>query len=207
MLPSIAEALAVMAGCALLMSTKDAPFVEFFVSDASFATVQACLADHEISKNYTVSEGTLLPGNYQYFNASIEAQQYASGGTAQYQRAFIVVLFAVFILNLLALVYFLTHRDWYADVSEPSNLFSIAINSPPSKELAGSCGGGPHGKQFRSSWKLQEDGGHVYMESLEEKPSEETRTMRRRRRLSEGFDIVMTPVRKARESFHERVSN
>jgi hypothetical protein len=31
-LPSIAEALAVMAGSTLLQSTKDAPFVEFFVS-------------------------------------------------------------------------------------------------------------------------------------------------------------------------------
>lgn len=195
-----------MAGCALLMSTKDAPFVQFWVSGRARGTMDVCMANHPGSQNYTSAENILSPGDYQYFNASIEAQQYASGGTAQYQRAFIVILFAVFILNLLALVYFLTHRDWYADVSEPSNLFSIAINSPPSKELAGSCGGGPHGKQFRSSWKLQEDGGHMYMESLEEKPSEETRTMRRRRRLSEGFDIVMTPVRKARESFHERVS-
>jgi hypothetical protein len=93
-----------------------------------------------------------MEGKLQYFNASIEAQQYASGGTAAYQRAFLVILFAVFILDFLALAYFLTHRDWYADVSEPSNLFSLAINSPPSKELAGSCGGGPHGKQFRSSW-------------------------------------------------------
>lgn len=31
-LPSIAEAIAVMAGSTLLQSTKDAPFVEFFVS-------------------------------------------------------------------------------------------------------------------------------------------------------------------------------
>lgn len=99
------------------------------------------------------------------------------------------------------------HRDWYADVSEPSNLFSLAINSPPSKELAGSCGGGPTGKQFRSAWKLQEEHGHVYMESLENRSGEETITMRRRRRLSEGFDIMMTPVRKARQSFNERVSN
>jgi hypothetical protein len=108
------------------------------------------------------------PGHYQYFNAAVIAQQYASGGTRRYQRAFIVVLLAVFLLNLLALVYFLTHRDWYADVSEPSNLFSLAINSPPSKELAGSCGGGPHGEQYRSSWKLQENGGHVYMENVGE---------------------------------------
>jgi len=33
-LPSIAEALAVMAGCTLLQSTKDAPFVQFFVRDS-----------------------------------------------------------------------------------------------------------------------------------------------------------------------------
>lgn len=157
-------------------------------------------------KNYTATDNILSPGNYQYFNASIEAQQYASGGTATYQRAFILVLFLVFILNLLALAYFVTHRDWYADVSEPSNLFTLAINSPPSKELAGSCGGGPHGKQFQSAWKLQEEGGHVYMESLENRPpSEESAAVRGRRRLSEGFDIVMTPVRKARESFGERV--
>lgn len=31
-LPSIAEAIAVMAGSTLLQATKDAPFVEFFVS-------------------------------------------------------------------------------------------------------------------------------------------------------------------------------
>jgi len=182
-LPSIAEALAVMAGCTLLQSTKDAPFVQFF--------------------NYTAPDNILSPGHYQYFNASIEAQQYASGGTAKYQRAFVVVLFAVFVLNLTALVYFLTHRDWYADLSEPSNLFSLAINSPPSKELAGSCGGGPHGEQYRSSWKLQEDGGHVYMESMERKVDGESPRVRRRRRLSEGFDIVMSPVRKTARSMSE----
>lgn len=37
-LPSIAEAIAVMAGSTLLQSTKDAPFVEFFVSDLSDLT-------------------------------------------------------------------------------------------------------------------------------------------------------------------------
>jgi hypothetical protein len=114
-----------------------------------------------------------------------------------------VVLFAVFILNLMALVYFLTHRDWYADLSEPSNLFSLAINSPPSKELAGSCGGGPHGEQYRSSWKLQDDCGHVYMESMERKVDGESPSMRRRRRMSEGFDIVMSPIRKTTRSMSD----
>lgn len=147
------------------------------------------------------------PGHYQFFNAAVEAQQYASGGTEKYQRAFLIILFAVFILNLVVLVYFLCNRDWYADVSEPSNLFSLAINSPPSKELAGSCGGGPHGEQYRSSWKLQEDGGHVYMENVEKQSAGESPLLRHRKRLSSGFDIVMSPVRKATGSFGERTGH
>jgi hypothetical protein len=146
------------------------------------------------------------PGQYQYFNAAVIAQQYASGGTRKHQRAFISVLFAVFLLNLLALAYLLMHRGWYADVSEPSNLFSLAINSPPSTELAGSCGGGPHGEQFRSSWKLQENGGHVYMESVGKHSDSESPMMRQRRRLSEGLDIMMAPVRKATGRFGDKSS-
>ncbi|KAI7237973.1 hypothetical protein KC330_g2830 [Hortaea werneckii] len=65
-LPSMAEALAVMAGCTLVVSALDAPFTPFW--------------------NYTLP--TLVPGEYQYFNASIRAQQYASGGTVPYQKAF-----------------------------------------------------------------------------------------------------------------------
>lgn len=147
----------------------------------------------------------LLPETHQYFNASIDAQQYASGGTKPYQRAFIVVLFAVFLLNLSALVYFLMHQDWYADVSEPSNLFSLAINSPPSRELAGSCGGGPHGKQFRSFWKLKDDSGHVYMESLGDEIGQESSRVRYRKGFKKGLNIMMTPIRKAKERSSERI--
>ena len=146
------------------------------------------------------------PGHYQYFNAEVVAQQYASGGIGKYQRTFIVVLFAVFLLNLLALVYLITHRHWYADIREPSNLFSLAINSPPSKELAGSCGGGPHGEQFRSSWKLQQDGGHVYIESVETHSGSESPITRKRRRLSEGFEIMIAPIRKSTRSFAQETS-
>ncbi|OQO09097.1 hypothetical protein B0A48_05988 [Cryoendolithus antarcticus] len=182
-LPSISEALAVMAGYTLLQSTKDTPFVEFW--------------------NYSAL--SIEPGQYQYFNASIQAQQYQSGGNVPYQRAFVVILFAVFILNLCALVYFLTHRDWYTDLSEPSNLFGILINSPPSRELAEACGGGPTGEQFRSSWKLQDDGGHLYMESMDPNQAAESPSMRRRRKLSEGFEMMASPIRKATESVSERM--
>jgi hypothetical protein len=132
-------------------------------------------------QNYSLPDSILDPGVYQYFNASIEAQEYASGGEAPYQRAFLVVLFAVFAINLVALVYFATHREWYVDISEPSNLFSLAINSPPSEALIGSCGGGPHGKQFCSSWKLKEEDGHVYIVGV---IGSESPAMRRSRRAS-----------------------
>lgn len=81
------------------------------------------------------------------------------------------------------------------DISEPSNLFSLAINSPPSKELIGSCGGGPSGKQFRSLWKLQEDNGHVFMESADPSTGGKKLGMRRRGRLSEGLGIMMGSLR------------
>ncbi|GAB1729477.1 hypothetical protein NU195Hw_Modified_160t1 [Hortaea werneckii] len=76
-LPSIAEALAVMAGCTLVVSALDAPFTPFW--------------------NYTLP--TLSPAQYQYFNASIRAQQYASGGTVPYQKGFHIVLMSVCLMN------------------------------------------------------------------------------------------------------------
>lgn len=145
------------------------------------------------------------PGNYQYFNASVEAQEYASGGTAKYQHAFIAILAAVFLLNLVTLAYFAAHRGWYADVSEPSNLFVLAINSPPSEELAGSCGGGSDRKQFCASWKLQDKHGHLHMKSVNIGSSGEPGRLRRWRRLRGGFDIMMTPIRRAREGLNETV--
>lgn len=182
-LPSMAEALAVMAGCTLLQSATDAPFVEFW--------------------NYTLN--TMTPGQYQNFNASIRAQQYASGGTQHYQKAFYLVLLTVFIMNVIVLVYFCVHRTWYTDFSEPTTLFSLAVNSPPSKELAGSCGGGPVGDQLSVSWKLNNDGDHVYMES-QEKDTMEGSPGLRRRTLSEGFDLMMTPIKKATSTFELRRS-
>ena len=62
-----------MSGCTLLMSSAYPPFVQFF--------------------NYTPN--ILEIPAYQYFNASIRAQQYASGGVLPYQRAFHAVLFIV----------------------------------------------------------------------------------------------------------------
>jgi len=43
--------------------------------------------------------------------------------------------------------------DW----SEPQNLFALAVNSPPSKRLEGSCGAGPENEQLEIDWHV----GHV----------------------------------------------
>ncbi|KAE9992913.1 hypothetical protein EG327_007221 [Venturia inaequalis] len=140
-LPSPAEALAVMIGCTLLMSADGSPFVEFW--------------------NYTVA--TLNPGEYQSFDALFQGQEYASGGVLPYQKAFHLVLIPVFLLNLFVLAYLLIHKGLVTDFSEPPNLFSLAVNSPPSTLLAGSCGGGPHGRQYEVNWAIQTEGEHLYM--------------------------------------------
>ncbi|PVI07262.1 hypothetical protein DM02DRAFT_513286 [Periconia macrospinosa] len=141
-LPSPAEALAVMSGCTLLMSSLDSPFI--------------------MDWNYTEPE----LGEYQtqYFNASVIAQQYASGGVGGASKAWLVVLLLVFLMNIFVLVYFLLHRGLVTDFSEPPNLFALAVNSPPSHLLAGSCGGGPEGKQFGVNWFVNTEGDHIYLE-------------------------------------------
>jgi hypothetical protein len=149
-LPSMGEALAVMSGCTLLQSMTDAPF--------------------EIKPwNYT----TLILENpqTQYFVAALQAQQYASGGIEDAAaRAWVIVLFLVFIMNIGVLVYFIVHRGLVTDFSEPPNLFALAVNSPPSHVLAGSCGGGPEGKQYMVNWFVNHEGNHLFMEPGEKAP-------------------------------------
>jgi hypothetical protein len=145
-LPSMAEAIAVLSGCTLLKSFIDAPFVPFF--------------------EYTLPKGeTSLPQPAtQYFNATIVAQQYASGGVDNPSKAWLAILILVFAMNIFVLIYFIFHRGLVTDFSEPPNLFALAVNSPPSQALAGSCGGGPEGKQYMVNWFVNHEGEHLYME-------------------------------------------
>lgn len=180
-LPTMAEALAVFSGCTLIQSITDSPFV---------AQVW----------NYTLP--TIDPPQYQYFNASVRAERYISGGNQHYQKAFHIILFAVFFMNLFILIYFLIHKDWYTDFSEPMNLFSLAVNSPPSEKLAGSCGCGPSGEMYRVSWKLNNDEGHFYYEAAPEDPRVvDVGSPRLRRRWTESFEMMGTPVAKVKDRF------
>lgn len=199
-LPSPAEALAVMIGSTLLSGSAYAPFVEFWVSFSSLETFY--LADQEL-QNYT--QNILDTPQYQYFNASIRAQQYASGGVFKYQKAFFVILFIVFFTNVLVLAYFIAHKGVVTDYSDPANLFTLAINSPPSELLSGSCGGGPEGEQFRVNWRVMNEGSHLYM------ASEEPKGWKKRPVSTTSFELVSrthasTPVSRTYSKFSRRTT-
>ena len=143
-IPSSAEALAVLAGNTLLLSSIDSPFIHFW--------------------NYS-NESTLNPPQYQSFRATLQSQQYASGGNLPWQKSFHLILFLVFGTNVFCLAYFIIRRGHVTDFTEPQNLFSLCVNSPPSQRLAGSCGGGPEKHQFGVNWFINVDqDDHVYIE-------------------------------------------
>lgn len=191
-LPSPAEALAVMSASTLLQSARDAPFVQ-------------------MDWNYS-SNPLEAPGQVQSFNASIRAQEYASGGTSAYQRGFLAVLLATFAINAWILVYLVRHRSWYLDFVDPVNLFPLALNSPPSVRLRESvCGDGALGSwgekredHFKQVWRLKTEGGHVFMESPEigaggGDEGNWSPRLRRKHAVKRSFQMVARPVEAAWE--------
>jgi hypothetical protein len=133
--PSIAEYLAVMAGNTLLLSSTDSTFYHFWDAPSTI----------------------LDPGVYEPFNATLASQQYTSGYTAKWQGMFYIVLLLVFVTNVFCLVYFFLRSGLVTDYTEPQNLFALAINSPPSRRLSGSCGAGPRGEELNVDWHVQND--------------------------------------------------
>ena len=144
-LPSIAEALAVLAGCTLLIGSVDTPFVHFW--------------------NYSATHDILSQPQIQSFNGSLQYQDYASGGSYKYQGVFYAVLILVFMMNVVCLGHFLWRGDIVTDFTEPRNLFALSLNSPPSETLAGSCGGGPEAQEYKAKWSIVCDNGHFSVES------------------------------------------
>lgn len=155
-LPSIAEALAVQAGCTLLVSGFDSPLIHYW--------------------NYS-DPSTLAVPQYQAFNATVRSQDYSSGGTQHWQGLFYVTLTLVFFTNLFCLAYFAFHHGLVTDFIEPQNLFALSLNSPPSRVLDGSCGGGPEKEQLRTTWhiQLEHKRDHFYIESTNDPPSMKAR--------------------------------
>lgn len=143
-LPSTAEALAALAGCTLLVGAESATFRHYW--------------------GY-VGGKLLNPGVYESFNASIASQEYQSGPQQPWQRIFYLVLILVFCTNLFCLGYFIRQRGFVTDFTATQNLFALAVNSPPSRRLGGSCGAGPEGDQLNVEFHIQcaEDSSHFYL--------------------------------------------
>ena len=150
--PSLAEALAVMSSFLLAKSSIAASAMHYW--------------------NYTSM--TLDPGVWEPFNASLNSQQYASGPSKSWQNSFYLVLILMFLGNLVCLIYFLKDMGLVMDFTEPQNSFALAINSPFSENMSGSCGGGPQGEQLKLGWKLvKTEDNHYYLkeeEDAEHKP-------------------------------------
>ncbi|RFU24414.1 hypothetical protein B7463_g11925, partial [Scytalidium lignicola] len=143
LLPSVAEALAVLSGSTLLLSTTSASFYHY----------------------WEYPSATLNPGTYQQFNASISSQQYTSGSTQPWQDTFYIVLILVFLMNIFCLGYFLTRGGLVTDFTGTQNLFGLAVQSPLSERLSGNWGSEPQKAHLDVDWHVSKDhhSGHYYL--------------------------------------------
>lgn len=143
-LPSISEALAVLAGNTLLLSSLDSPFIHYW--------------------NYSATIEVLKDPRYQPFNATIRTSTYQSGGTQHWQGLFYIILLLVFLINLCCFSYLVMSGGLVTDFIEPQNLFCLSLNSPPSEVLEGTCGGGPEKEHFSSKWNIKLDRSREHFE-------------------------------------------
>lgn len=136
-IPSISEALAVLAGNTLLSSALESPFIHWW--------------------NYSTTVNVLEKPQYQAFQGAIKTMTYQSGGSQRWERMFYVVLLLVFVANLCCLVYFFVSGHLVTDFIEPQNLFCLSLLSPPSVILEGTCAGGPENRHYSSGWNIKLD--------------------------------------------------
>ncbi|KAL9011317.1 MAG: hypothetical protein Q9173_003827 [Seirophora scorigena] len=183
-LPSIAEALAVLSGSTLLLSSSDSPFIHFW--------------------NYSTTVATLEEPQYQAFHADLRFKDFASGPTQAWQNIFFVVLSLTFATNVFCLGFFLVHHGLVTDFIEPQNLFSLSLNSPPSQALDGACGSGPEGEQLIMKWhiKMDKQREHFYIENGEGPPP-----MKRHKTRPLDFEMDTSPTVNAYNKLSSRHSS
>ncbi|KAI0012649.1 hypothetical protein F4779DRAFT_632858 [Xylariaceae sp. FL0662B] len=133
LLPSMAEALAVLASSTLVVGATDSTFRPAW----SYAAMRLDPA-----------------GVYESFRAAMRTQEYTSSHAESWQAVFYAVLAFVFVLNLVCLAHLVARPGLVSDYTEPQNLFAVAVNSPPSRALAGSCGHGPDAAQMVVPWRV-----------------------------------------------------
>lgn len=145
--PSIAEALAVMAGSTLLTA----------------------------SVNVTTDTKRDPPWPLkQQFRSRLRGTIIQSGGQTQgWQNALFASLVTVCLISLLCCCFLVVELFPFhiTDFTEPENMFTLAMNSPPTERLEGSCGAGPSNAQLRAEWKIdfEEEAQHYYIRPWNEK--------------------------------------
>ncbi|KAK3403451.1 hypothetical protein B0T20DRAFT_26634 [Sordaria brevicollis] len=154
-MPSLAEVLAALVSPTLISGSIGTPLVHYWAAEAPKAILPG------------------MPGWEHEFNASITKQEYTSGYAMKWQNTFMVILILGFLLNLFCLVhlfYQLKGRP-LTDFTDPANLFSLAVNSPPSYALRGSCGGGPKDDQLDVPWRISysDQTNHYFFEEATER--------------------------------------
>ncbi|KAI5298153.1 hypothetical protein KEM55_003748 [Ascosphaera atra] len=149
--PTVAEVLGVMAGAVLLGGTQNATFghtrVTQFLNDTEDPT-------------------------YEKFKALTRASLLQSGGPRQgWQKLFFLVLFIVCVMSLLTCLYlaFQLLGRHITDFTETQNIFTLAVNSPPTSRLAGACGTGPNHAQLGQPWliDMHEGTNHYFLRPIE----------------------------------------
>ncbi|KAG5925657.1 hypothetical protein E4U42_004087 [Claviceps africana] len=151
-LPSLAEALTAFAGSSIVASSIKTPFRHYWAYQST-----------QLARDKAES-----------FNASLTMQQYTSGHVSDWQKIFYLVLSVVFIMSLGCFILMLSmlKSGFVTDYTEPQNLFALAINSPPSAQLKGSCGAGPEKRDLVVPWRVTyaPSANHYFLEEANDRP-------------------------------------
>lgn len=140
LLPSMAEAFAVLASSTLVSSSLSSTYRMEWLYKAL---------------ETPDTPGEVAPGIYEPFRVSMRTQQYTSSHVNSWQAIFYAVLGLVFVINVACLIYVcFSGIGLVTDYTEPQNLFAVAINSPPSHALMGSCGHGPDSSEMVVPWRV-----------------------------------------------------
>ncbi len=153
LMPSMAEALAVLASSTLISGSLQATFRHAWTFPAPALGA---------------------PGVLEPFHAAVRTQEFTSTHLAQWQGiVFYPVLGLVLIINTCCLLYFIFgRRGLVTDFTEPQNQFALALNSPASRQLSGACGGGPRERDLVVPWRVayDNDTNHYFFEEASTSP-------------------------------------
>ncbi|KAK6495025.1 hypothetical protein TWF481_003053 [Arthrobotrys musiformis] len=155
--PSLAEALAVLLGNAMITSAVDSVFTTYFPYNSS------------------------VPRPYrEYFNAQLATIEYTSGAGSGWKPIFYVVLIGVLLMNVFCLIYFSCVRDGFVtDWTELQNLFCVVMDGGAIKNggydngksradvkeesWKGTGGTGPMGSQYKVGFWFTQKRGRWYV--------------------------------------------